>query len=65
MNDPTPSATDLAERVARLERDVATLKRDRDDERGYRRTFGVMPDDELSREAARLGAAYRRRQPKC
>lgn len=61
----TDADTELAERVARLERDVAVLKAARGPERRYMRTFGVMPDDEVSREAARLGAAYRKRQPKC
>ena len=59
------SDTELAERVARLEREVAALKGDNGASRRYMRSFGVMPDDTVSREAVRLGAAYRKRQPKC
>ena len=55
----------LEERVATLEQLVAHLlqttapgERPKD----WRRTVGYMPDDEITREAERLGREYRKQQ---
>ncbi len=56
----------IKERVLDLERKVASLT---DEIRGRRpvlkdwtRTIGMLPDDEMSREADRLGAEWREQQ---
>jgi hypothetical protein len=56
----------IEERVEELERKVAALTTQVLDLRAlkkdWRRTVGSMPDDELSREAQRLGRDYRKQQ---
>jgi hypothetical protein len=56
----------IEERVEELERKVAVLTTQVLDLRAlkkdWRRTVGSMPDDELSREAQRLGRDYRTQQ---
>jgi hypothetical protein len=64
------ASNDLTVRVADLEREVASLKRIvalfvKDSNRKMLGTFGSIPDDEVSRDAERLGREYRERQPKC
>ncbi len=74
MQDRTPisppNAAELADRVATLERELAVLKSTvavlvRETNAKMLSTFGTIPDDEISRDAERLGRAYRERQPKC
>jgi len=63
MAEATQSISSLEERFAQLERQFADLRaevlglppRTKD----WRRTVGMMPDDELSRSAARLGREWR------
>jgi hypothetical protein len=70
VNAQPKTATALADRVATLESELATLKATvsvliRQYNKPMLDTFGSMPDNETSREAERLGRAYRDRQPKC
>jgi predicted nucleic acid-binding Zn-ribbon protein len=62
---PTMSQT-LEERVEDLERKVAELTAQtralRPREKDWRRTVGSMTDDEMAREAERLGREYRQQQ---
>ncbi len=70
-NPATPAATaELQDRITVLEQELAALKSTvgflvREANAKMLGTFGTMPDDEVSREAERLGRAYRERQPKC
>jgi hypothetical protein len=50
---------ELQQRVAKLEAKVKPVAKST-----WREAFGAMKDDELSREAARLGAAWRARENK-
>ena len=50
---------ELEQKVARLSAEVLRLHPPRKD---WRRTVGSMPDDELTREAERLGREYRQQQ---
>ena len=59
-------AQKLEERVEQLERKVADLSKQvldlRTPSKNWLRTVGSMPDDELTREAERLGQGYRKQQ---
>lgn len=64
MSQATLDIVGLQGRVAELEREFAEL-RDRVLDakpmtKDWRRTVGMMPDDELSREAQSLGTEWRR-----
>lgn len=50
---------DLEKKVAELSAEVLQLKPIKKD---WRRIVGSMPDDDLTREAARLGRQYRKQQ---
>src|SRR6266436_1258643 len=50
---------DLEKRVAELSAEVLQLRPIKKD---WRQTVGCMPDDEITREAARLGREYRKQQ---
>ncbi|HEU0010414.1 MAG TPA: hypothetical protein VFT34_11415 [Verrucomicrobiae bacterium] len=50
---------DLEKKVAELSAQVLRLQPPRKD---WHRTVGSMPDDELTREAERLGREYRQQQ---
>jgi len=50
---------DLEKKVAELSAEVLQLRPIKKD---WRRTVGCMPDDEITREAARLGREYRKQQ---
>ena len=50
---------ELEQKVARLSAEVLRLQPPRKD---WHRTVGSMPDDELTREAERLGREYRQQQ---
>jgi archaellum component FlaC len=56
----------LEQRVQELEKQVAELRAKvlglRSLKKDWRRTVGSMPDDELTREAERLGREYRQQQ---
>jgi hypothetical protein len=56
----------LEERVEELERKVAELSAQaldlRPPQKDWRRTVGSMTDDEMAREAERLGREYRQQQ---
>ena len=56
----------LEKRVEELERKVAELSEAilqlRPLKKDWHRTVGCMPDDEITREAARLGREYRKQQ---
>lgn len=63
----TQSVQDIAKlqvRLDGLEREFANLRERvlgaKPVVKGWRRTVGMMPDDDLSREAQRLGAEWRR-----
>lgn len=65
---------DLEARVEALEREIAALKKlvaaaakvdEQPFEHDWKATFGRFQDDPTYEEAARLGRAWRRRQPKC
>ena len=64
---PAAKSADLEARVAALESEVASLKTVArpQDKKAYRNTFGAMPDDAISRDAEKLGRAYRRRRDAC
>ena len=47
--------TELAQRVERLEKKAKPVAKP-----NWRDAFGMIPDDEHSREAARLGAEWRK-----
>jgi hypothetical protein len=50
---------DLEQKVAELSAEVLQLRPTKKD---WRRTIGCIPDDEITREAARLGREYRKQQ---
>ena len=50
---------DLEKKVAELSAQILGLQPPKKD---WRRTVGSLPDDELSREAERLGREYRQQQ---
>jgi hypothetical protein len=50
---------DLEKKVAELSAEVLQLRPTKKD---WRRTIGCIPDDDLTREAARLGREYRKQQ---
>jgi len=56
----------LEKRVEELERKLAESSEEilqlRPLKKDWRRTVGCMPDDEITREAARLGREYRKQQ---
>ena len=56
----------LEKRVEELEKKVAELSAEvlrlRPIKKDWRRTVGCMPDDEITREAERLGREYRKQQ---
>ncbi|MBS0241657.1 MAG: hypothetical protein JSS20_05725 [Proteobacteria bacterium] len=56
----------LEKRVEELERQMAELRHHSDARsRHPLETFGTVPDDGVTRDAERLGSAYRKRQKKC
>lgn len=60
----------LERRIEKLERELAEVKvelasRNGVRQKDWRRTIGRFKDDPLFDEIVELGAAYRRRQPKC
>lgn len=64
MSQAIQDIASLQQRFDELEKEFAAL-RDRvlgikPVKKDWRRTVGMMPDDELSREAQRLGAEWRR-----
>jgi hypothetical protein len=63
MSEVTQSIPSLEERFALLERQFADLRAEvlglQPRTKDWRRTVGMMPDDELSRSAARLGREWR------
>jgi hypothetical protein len=63
MSQAIQEIASLQQRLEALEKDFAEM-RDRvlgirPVKKDWRRTVGMMPDDELSREAQRLGAEWR------
>ena len=66
-------AANLANRVKALEDQVADLRKLLERKaadatppvKDWKRTIGMFKDDPLFDEIVELGAAYRRRQPKC
>ena len=74
MQDRSPTtsnnSSELADRVETLERELSVLKAQvalltRAKNAAMLDTFGALQDDEMSRDAERLGREYRDRQPKC
>lgn len=63
MSEVTQSSSSLEERFAQLERQFADLRTEvlglQPGTKDWRRTVGMMPDDELSRSAALLGREWR------
>ena len=62
----------LEKRVEKLEQELAEVKSELAQSHGtsrrlkdWTKTFGKFKDDPIYDEILRLGAAYRRRQPKC
>lgn len=59
-------AQTIEERVANLEKGFATLAntlpKQRPVQKDWRKTIGMCKDDELAREASRLGREYRQQQ---
>ncbi len=57
------STSNLEERLARIERELDGLKHEvyakNAEAKTWRRTVGMLPDDELSRSAERLGREWR------
>ena len=60
VTQPTPS---IEERFAQLEKQFSELRTEvlglQPRAKDWRRTVGMMPDDEMSRSAARLGREWR------
>lgn len=56
----------LVDRIAALEQEMATMKaanaRRYAIEKPYLKSAGMLPDDEITRDAERLGRAWRKRQ---
>jgi len=63
MADVTQPIPSLEERFAQLEKQFADLRAEvlglQPRAKDWRRTVGMMPDDEISRSAARLGRDWR------
>ncbi len=63
MPDITPATSSVEERFAQLEKQIAELRAEvlglQPRAKDWRRTVGMMPDDEMSRSAARLGREWR------
>ena len=63
MPDATQSTPSIEERFAQLEKQFAELRAEvlglQPRAKDWRRTVGMMPDDEYSRSAARLGREWR------
>lgn len=60
---PRAELRPLIDRITALEREVAELKASKyATEKPYMRSFGNVPDDEITRDAERLGRAWRTRQ---
>jgi hypothetical protein len=63
MAESAAEQNSVEERLAELERQFSTLQAHlvgaKAREKDWRRTVGMMPDDELSREAARRGREWR------
>ncbi len=62
----------LEKRVEKLEQELAEVKTELAQSRSklrrpkdWTKTFGMFKDDPIYDEILRLGAAYRKRQPKC
>jgi len=66
MNYTSCMSQTLEERVEELERKVAELRTQaldlRSSEKDWRRSVGSLTDDEMAREAERLGREYRQQQ---
>lgn len=66
MSKVTRQTTVMEERLAELERQFAELRDQvlglKTVKKDWRATVGMMPDDELSRDAQRLGAEWRRQE---
>jgi hypothetical protein len=64
---PPAMSLTLEKRVEELEKKVAELSAQvlglQPREKDWLGTFGSLPDDELTREAQRLGREYRQQQP--
>ena len=65
MADVTQTTPSIEERFAQLEKQFAELRAGvlglQPRAKDWRRTVGMMPDDEMSRSAARLGREWRDR----
>ncbi len=65
MADVTQPDLPIEERFARLEKQFSELRAQvlglQSPPKDWRRTVGMMPDDEMSRSAARLGREWRER----
>jgi hypothetical protein len=63
MADATQSNLPIEERFAQLEKQFTELRAEvlglRPQAKDWRRTVGMMPDDEISRSAAQLGREWR------
>jgi hypothetical protein len=63
MADATQSNLPIEERFAQLEKQFSELRAEvlglRPRTKDWRRTVGMMPDDEISRSAAQLGREWR------
>jgi hypothetical protein len=62
---PDPLVLELQERVRALEQRLDELAPKLGTEKAFMKSFGSVTDNEATRDAERLGRAYRRRQPKC
>ena len=66
VNYPVVMSQTLEKRVEELEKKVSDLTAQvlelRPCKKDWRRTVGSMPDDEITREAERLGREYRKQQ---
>ena len=66
VNYPVVMSQTLEKRVEELEKKVSDLTAQvlelRPRKKDWRRTVGSMPDDEITREAERLGREYRKQQ---
>lgn len=63
MADVTPSTASIEERFIQLEKQFTELRAEvlglHPRAKDWRRIVGMMPDDEMSRSAARLGREWR------
>lgn len=66
MSQTTENAETLDQRMAALEKEMADLRaavlRLHPVKKDWRSTFGILPHDDMSREADRLGHEYRLQQ---